>query len=94
MTETMQAPQEQDYEHITDGLPSEKTARLREYLSRKAEGGEIYVKGKFISDEIGLTPKQIGMLMLQLQDKAPELTVEKWSYTGATTWRIQHNPVY
>lgn len=86
----MQSKSGSDYAHITDDLPSEKTERLREYLCRKANGGEIYVKGKFISDEIGLTPKQIGMLMLQLQEKAPELEVEKWSYTGATTWRIQH----
>ncbi len=86
----MQSPQVQDYDHITDNLPSQKTERLRVYLARKAEGGEIYVKGKFISNEIGLTPKQIGMLMLQLQDNAPELEVEKWSYTGATTWRVKH----
>jgi hypothetical protein len=27
--------------------------------------------------------------MVKLRDSASELTVEKWSYTSATTWRIE-----
>jgi hypothetical protein len=38
---------------------------------------------------VGLTPKEIGALMVKLRDSAAELEVEKWSYTGATTWRVQ-----
>jgi hypothetical protein len=29
--------------------------------------------------------------MVKLRDSAAELEIEKWSYTSATTWRIQRN---
>jgi hypothetical protein len=66
-----------------------KEERLKRYLLDKAESGEIYVKSKFIADEVGLSPKEIGALMVKLRDQARELDVEKWSYTNATTWRIE-----
>jgi len=66
-----------------------KEERLKGYLQRKVEeDGELYFKGKFIADEVGLSPKEIGALMVKLQESAAELDVEKWSYTSATTWRI------
>ena len=49
----------------------------------------MYFKSKFIAEEVGLSPKEIGALMVKLRDSASELTVEKWSYTSATTWRIE-----
>jgi hypothetical protein len=67
----------------------DKTSRLKRYLREKASDGEVYFKSKFIADEVGLTPKEIGALMVKLRDSAAELEVEKWSYTGATTWRVQ-----
>jgi len=71
----------------TDDLSKEE--RLKRYLLDRAEDGEMYFKGKFIADDIDLSPKEIGALMVKLRDSATELTVEKWSYTGATTWRIE-----
>lgn len=69
--------------------PSSKEERLEQYLLEKAKDGEVYFKSKFIADEVGLSPKEIGALMVKLRDSATELEVEKWSYTSATTWRIQ-----
>jgi hypothetical protein len=66
-----------------------KEERLRQYLSQKAEDGEMYFKSKFIADEVGLSPKEIGALMVKLKDSASDLEIEKWSYTSATTWRIE-----
>ena len=66
-----------------------KEERLKRYLLDRVEDGEMYFKGKFISDDVGLSPKEIGALMVKLRDSATELTVEKWSYTGATTWRVE-----
>jgi hypothetical protein len=71
----------------TDDLSKEE--RLKQYLLDRAEEGEMYFKGKFISDDVDLSPKEIGALMVKLSESATELTVEKWSYTGATTWRIE-----
>jgi len=66
-----------------------KEQRLKEYLLARAESGEMYFKGKFIAEDVDLSPKEIGALMVKLRDSAQELTVEKWSYTGATTWRVE-----
>ncbi|WP_430505323.1 DUF7123 family protein [Haloparvum sp. PAK95] len=67
---------------------SPKARRLAEYLRREAADGEIYVKAKFIADDVDLSPKEIGARMTQLQESLSDLSIEKWSYTGATTWRI------
>ena len=69
---------------------SEKATTLLNYLKQEVvqNGGEMYIKGKFISDDVGLSAKEIGALMLQLKDSDTDLTIEEWSYTGATTWRI------
>jgi len=66
-----------------------KEERLKAYLKQKAADGEMYFKSKFIADEVGLSPKEIGALMVQIRDSAGDLEVEKWSYTSATTWRVE-----
>lgn len=74
----------------TAGLGSEKAQRLANYLRGEIEDtpGDLYVKSKFIADDVGLSSKEIGALMLQLQGSVPGIEIEKWSYTAATTWRI------
>jgi CRP-like cAMP-binding protein len=66
-----------------------KEQRLKSYLAEKAADGEMYFKSKFIADEVGLSPKEIGALMVKLRDSARDLEIEKWSYTSATTWRVE-----
>ena len=63
--------------------------RLEEYLRRKAADGEAYIKSKFIADDVGLTPSQVGLLLTRLRKSDAGIDVEKWSYTNATTWRVQ-----
>jgi hypothetical protein len=65
-----------------------KEDRLRSYLKQKAADGEVYFKSKFIADEVELSPKEIGALMVKLRDSATDIEIEKWSYTSATTWRV------
>lgn len=65
-----------------------KEARLKQYLDRRAADGELYFKSKFIADDVGLSAKEIGALMVKLRDTAEEFEIEKWSYTSATTWRV------
>jgi len=73
----------------TDSTPANKESRLQEYLREKATDGEMYFKSKFIADDVGLSPKEIGALMVKLKDSATDLEIEKWSYTSATTWRVE-----
>ena len=72
----------------TEPTTENKESRLRSYLRQRAEDGEVYVKSKFIADDVGLSPKEIGALMVKLRDSAADLDIEKWSYTSATTWRV------
>jgi hypothetical protein len=72
-----------------DDETASKEERLKAFLAQKAEDGELYFKSKFIADEVGLSPKEIGALMVKLKDSASDLEIEKWSYTSATTWRIE-----
>lgn len=65
-----------------------KETRLRSYLRQRAEDGEVYIKSKFIADDVGMSAKEIGALMVKLKDSASDLEIEKWSYTSATTWRV------
>ena len=76
----------------SNGLPdSPKARKLVSYLREEAADadGELYFKGKFIADEVELSPKEIGALMAQLEGAVPDLAIEKWSYTSATTWRVE-----
>ncbi|WP_135534786.1 MULTISPECIES: hypothetical protein [Halostella] len=72
-----------------DPTTENKEDRLKQFLRQKATDGELYFKSKFIADEVDLSPKEIGALMVKLSDSASELEVEKWSYTSATTWRVE-----
>ena len=73
----------------TPSQKSSKEEQLRTFLERKATDGEMYFKSKFIADEVGLSPKEIGALMVKLKDSAADIQIEKWSYTSATTWRVE-----
>ncbi|WP_178915039.1 hypothetical protein [Natronomonas gomsonensis] len=64
------------------------SSRLLEYLERRAADGEIYVKSKFLAEDLDLSASQIGVLLGRLQDSTETLDIEQWSYTNATTWRI------
>lgn len=61
--------------------------RLESYLRRRAAEGEFYFKSRGIADDVGLTPKQLGARLAQLRETDGDLHLEKWAYTGATTWR-------
>lgn len=74
---------------IQSSNPQSKEARLGAYLREKAQDGELYFKSKFIAEDVGLSPKEIGALMVKLKESATDLEIEKWSYTSATTWRVQ-----
>ena len=72
-----------------DDQPS-KHERLRSYLANKVQSeDEVYFKSKFIAEDVDLSSKEIGALIVKLQDSVDDLSIERWSYTGATTWRVE-----
>ena len=69
---------------------SSKRQLVADYLREEASrtDGSLYVKSKFIAEEIDLSAKEIGWSIRSLAETHSEFEIEKWSYTGATTWRI------
>ncbi len=86
-TDTTESTEKMD-EPVDESGDLSKAERLAEFLRSEAADGETYFKAKFIADDVGLSPKEIGALIVQLQDSVQDLEIEKWSYTGATTWRV------
>lgn len=74
--------------HESDRLPKKAwplVAHLRERVSAE---GTIYVKSRFVAEEVDLSSKEIGACMRKLRDGPTELRVEAWAYTNGTTWRV------
>jgi hypothetical protein len=72
----------------TSSARQPKTEQVRSYLLREATPNGGYFKSRFIAQDLDLTPKEIGAVILKLQSDCPELDIEKWSYTNGTTWYV------
>jgi len=72
----------------TDDAHESRCERLERYLRRRAADGEQYFKSKFIADDLGMSPSEIGALLPEVDETSERLTVEKWGYSSATTWRV------
>jgi len=82
-------PQPLQTDEPSPNCPQSKEERLAAYLRERAEQGDMYFKSKFIADDVGLSSKEIGALIVKLQESLDDLSIERWSYTGATTWRVE-----
>lgn len=70
--------------------PTSKAQCVATYLREELAGadGPMYVKSRFIAEDLSLSAKEIGASMRRLSDEDGDLAIEPWSYTGATTWRV------
>lgn len=67
----------------------QKRVRVEEYLYERAADGPVFVKSKFIAEDVDLSAREIGASLGKLDEKSARLDVQKWSYTSATTWRVE-----
>ena len=65
-----------------------KADRLREYLLSEASSDGEYFKSRFIAEDLDLSAHEIGAAILKLQSGCPRLDIERWSYSGGTTWLV------
>jgi hypothetical protein len=63
--------------------------RILAYLSESVSRGERYFRSKNIAKAIGLSAKQVGARLPQLDDKSEEVEIEKWGRSRSTTWRVE-----
>ena len=67
---------------------ADKRRRVETHLRQCVGEEPIYIKSKFLAEELDLSAKEIGSVLSRLSESSSELVVEKWSYTNATTWRV------
>lgn len=86
-----QVPTNSDTAADSDDPTRAKYERVQSYLKQYVEdrNGEAYLKSKTIANGIELSAKEIGAQMKKLQASAEGLSVEKWAYSSATTWRVR-----
>jgi len=72
----------------TGELPA-KARPLVSYLrERVREDGAVYVKSRFIAEDLPLSAKEIGSYMKRLSETDVGPAVEAWGYTNGTTWYV------
>lgn len=67
-------------------------AAIIEYLKNGLKAGKCYFKSKYIARDLGMTSKEVGTNMKMLSDDCADLTIEKWSYSKSTTWKVGSRP--
>ena len=71
--------------------PDTKVELVNSYLrmeSAQAEG-PLYVKARFMAEDLDLSAKEIGIAMRRLADRDDELTIERWgASSGSITWCV------
>ena len=70
------------------------------YRSRQAEGlaaylraaaertGGLYVNEASLAEEVGLSPKETGALLVELRGSVPGLAIERCPDASAAAWRV------
>ena len=71
-----------------DNLPAKARPLVAYLRSRVREEGAIYVKSRFVAEDLALSAKEVGAFMRQLRDREVGPTVEAWAYTNGTTWYV------
>lgn len=68
---------------------STEEKQILTYLREKANRGQQYFRARNIAEAIGLSSKQVGARLASLEEKAEDITIEKWSRSRSTTWRVE-----
>lgn len=64
---------------------NEKQRRILAYLADHPD--QTYFKSRLVGDALDLSAKEVGANMAPIDD-VPGVTIEKWGYSGATTWKV------
>ena len=67
---------------------TEAERRIVAYLQDSAARGKRYFRARNIADSLGLSAKQVGVRLPELDEKTDDLDIEKWSRARSTTWKV------
>jgi hypothetical protein len=70
-------------------MTTESETTLIKYLREQIANGKMYFKSKYIAEEIGITPKQVGATLFRLSERRIRgIKVMQWSSSNSTTWQV------
>jgi len=67
---------------------TEVERRIVAYLQDSAARGERYFRSRNIADALGLSSKEVGVRLPELDEKTEDLDIEKWGRARSTTWKV------
>jgi hypothetical protein len=67
---------------------SDEEQRIMAYLRDSVSRGQQYFRSKNIADALGLSSKQVGVRLPNLDEKSEEVDIEKWGRSRSTTWKV------
>jgi hypothetical protein len=67
---------------------SDEEQRILAYLRDSVSRGQSYFRSKNIADALGLSSKQVGVRLPNLDEKSEEVDIEKWGRARSTTWKV------
>ena len=67
---------------------NETQHKIVSYLNSGITKGKHYFKSKYIAQDLGLSPKEVGTNMAILAEMCKELSIIRWSYSNSTTWMV------
>ncbi|PSQ43745.1 hypothetical protein BRD17_05595 [Halobacteriales archaeon SW_7_68_16] len=68
---------------------TEEEREIVAYLRESVASGKRYFRAKNIADAIGLSSKEVGTRLPELDEKSDEVDIEKWGRARSTTWRVE-----
>jgi hypothetical protein len=71
---------------------SDEERRILAYLRDSVAQGERYFRSKNIAEALGLSSKQVGVRLPNLDEKSDEVDIEKWGRARSTTWKVTPSP--
>lgn len=70
---------------------NETQRSILSYLNNQLESGRHFFKSKYIAEDLGLSPKEVGTNMGILAEICGDLRIIRWSYSSSTTWLVTPN---
>jgi hypothetical protein len=67
----------------------ERRDRIVSYLRKRAEAGQSYFKSKLIGQDLGMSSRQVGANIAEIQEEYDDIIIEKNSRSRAICWRVE-----
>lgn len=71
---------------------SDEEQRILAYLHDSVSRGQRYFRSKNIGEALGLSSKQVGARLPNLDEKSDDVDIEKWGRARSTTWKVTVAP--